>query len=304
MTQEFAQRAERESLLNRPGRSPEQPAFAPPKHPLVQLGATVGNQHVARMIAQRAAEDEEDIQAKHDIRRESEGGESEDEELQAKHDIQRESEGGEGEDEEIQAKHDIQRESEGGESEDEEIQAKHDIQREGEEEELQAKHDIQREAEDEELQAKHDVQPKPEVGLEGGPVSQGIQDRINAARGNGAGLSVGFKEKMESSFGEDFSDVKVHRDTEADSLNRSITAKAFTIGSDIFLRNDVGEGDHHTLAHELTHVVQQRSGLGGGSGGGMQVGAADDHAEHEADATASAVLSGAPAQRRADDERD
>lgn len=172
------------------------------------------------------------------------------------------------------------------------------IQRAAEEEELQGKHDVQRAAEEEELQGKHN--PAPQVGLEGGAVPGDLSERINSARGSGSTLDDGLKSKMESGFGTDFSDVKIHRDAEADSLNRSITAKAFTTGNDIFLRNDVTPSDQHTIAHELTHVVQQRSGAIN-NGPGMTVGAADHSSEAEADATASAVLAG-NVQRHGDDE--
>ncbi|MCO5200330.1 MAG: DUF4157 domain-containing protein [Chloroflexi bacterium] len=237
-------------------------------HPLVALQARAGNQAVARMV-QRAAEEEE---------------------LQMKHDpsIQREGE----EEEELQMKHDpsIQREGE----EEEELQMKHDpsIQREGEEEELQMKHDssIQREGEEEEeLQMKHDATPR--VGLEGGPVGQDIASQIDSQRGSGSGLASGFRSQMEGAFGADFGDVRIHQGAQADTLNRQLTAKAFTTGNDIFLRSDASTGDSHLMAHELTHVVQQRSG-GAPSGGGMTAGPANDPQEHEADRVASEVLSG------------
>jgi translation initiation factor 2 gamma subunit (eIF-2gamma) len=53
------------------------------------------------------------------------------------------------------------------------------------------------------------------------------------------------------------------------------------------------------MAHELTHVVQQRSMSGGG---GMSVGAAGDPHETHADSMADAVLSksAAPAQAKHD----
>jgi hypothetical protein len=236
-------------------------------HPLVALQARAGNQAVARMV-QRAAEEEE-LQMKHDpsIQREAE-----EEELQMKHDpsIQREAE-----EEELQMKHDpsIQREGE----EEEELQMKHDpsIQREGEEEE--------------ELQMKHDATPR--VGLEGGPVGQDIASQIDSQRGGGSGLASGFRSQMEGAFGADFGEVRVHQGAQADTLNRQMTAKAFTTGNDIFLRSDASTGDSHLMAHELTHVVQQRSG-GGSSGGGMTAGPANDPQEHEADQVASEVLSG------------
>lgn len=237
-------------------------------HPLVALQSRAGNQAVARMV-QRAAEEEE---------------------LQMKHDpsIQRAAE-----EEELQMKHDpsIQRAAE----EEEELQMKHDpsIQREGEEEEeLQMKHDpsIQRAAEEEEeLQMKHD--PAPRVGLEGGPVGADIASQIDSQRGGGSGLASSFRAQMEGAFGADFGDVRVHQGAQADTLNRQMTAKAFTTGNDIFLRSDASTGDSHLMAHELTHVVQQRSG-GGASGGGMTAGPANDPQEHEADQVASEVLSG------------
>lgn len=180
-------------------------------------------------------------------------------------------------------------------AEEEELQMKHDpsIRRAAEEEEeLQMKHDpsVQRAAEEEEeLQMKHD--PTPRVGLEGGPVGADIASRIDSQRGGGSGLNSSFRAQMEGAFGADFGDVRVHQDAQADTLNRQMTAKAFTTGNDIFLRSDASAGDSHLMAHELTHVVQQRSG-GSPAGGGMTAGPANDPQEHEADQVASEVLSG------------
>ncbi len=175
------------------------------------------------------------------------------------------------------------------------------VQRAAEEEELQARHDpaLQRAAEEEEeLQAKHD--PTPRVGLEGGPVGPDISAQINSRRGGGSTLDSGFRERMETAFGTDFSGVRVHQDSQSDVLNRQLTAKAFTTGNDIFLRSDASASDGHLMAHELTHVVQQRSAAGGG-GGGLTAGPADDPQEHEADRAAEAALSGSM-QREAEQE--
>ena len=177
------------------------------------------------------------------------------------------------------------------------------VQRAAEEDELQAKHDsLQRESEggemeDEELQARHDTSPV--VGLEGGPVGEGIQQSVNSARGGGSSAPSSIVQKMEAATGADLSGVRVHEGKEADSLNRQLTAKAFTTGSDIFLRSDQSTGDSHLMAHELAHVVQQSSGRTA-STGGMSVGAANDPLEHEADDLANRVLSGA-AQREAEE---
>jgi Domain of unknown function (DUF4157) len=146
----------------------------------------------------------------------------------------------------------------------------------------------QRAAEEEDVQAKHEV-----VGTEGGPVGPDTASRIQGLRGGGSALDHGMRTSMETAFGTSFSDVRVHTGGEADTLNRRLTARAFTTGSDIFLRRDASPNDARLLAHELTHVVQQRTL--GGAGGGMRVGAAGDGQERHADAVAEAVTA-APSQ--------
>lgn len=282
---EFVSEAERLGKVARQQNAQAQRTTADaPTHPLLKLQGAAGNRAVARMVQRHG--DTDDVQMKHDPllqRAEDE------EELQMKHDplLQREEGPEEEEEESIQAKHDplLQRESEGGEEE--------------EQESIQAKHDpsLQR-AEEEELQMKHD--PTPKVGLEGGPVGGEISSQIDSMRGGGSGMDSSFRERMEAGFGQDFSDVRVHQDAQSDVLNRQMTAKAFTTGSDIFLRSDASTSDQHLMAHELSHVVQQRSGAGGG--GQMTAGPADDPLEHQADQTADAVLSGA-AQRKLENEQ-
>lgn len=63
---------------------------------------------------------------------------------------------------------------------------------------------------------------------------------------------------FEPRFGQDFSDVRLHMHDEARQAARSIGARAFTYGCDIAFAK--GGYDTRLLAHELTHVVQQRSG--------------------------------------------
>jgi hypothetical protein len=164
---------------------------------------------------------------------------------------------------------------------------------------IQARHDpaiAQREStpddEDELLQA------TPEVGLEGGPVSDTLAQRIESGRGGGAALDAGLRVDMEGALGADFEGVRVHADAESAHLNRSISAKAFTTGNDIFLGQDASAADRSRMAHELTHVVQQRSMA---SSGPMTVGPAGDSYEQQADAVAAAVTS-APATQRTPEE--
>ena len=116
---------------------------------------------------------------------------------------------------------------------------------------------------------------------------------INSQRGGGQQLDEGVQEQMGSSMGHDFSGVRVHTSPEADGLNRQLGSKAFTTGSDIFFRqgqyDPSSSGGQELLAHEMTHVVQQSSGVSG-SGSGMTVNAPGDVYEQEADAVAGSVM--------------
>lgn len=65
---------------------------------------------------------------------------------------------------------------------------------------------------------------------------------------------------MESAFDAGLDAIRVHRDGEADRLNRSLSARAFTVGRDIYFsrgayRPGTSEGDH-VLAHEIAHTQQ------------------------------------------------
>src|SRR5215831_14031467 len=66
------------------------------------------------------------------------------------------------------------------------------------------------------------------AGAEGGPIDDEVTSRINSSRGSGSPLAENVRAPMEQSFGADFSQVKVHTDSSADTLNRQLSAKAFT----------------------------------------------------------------------------
>ena len=136
-----------------------------------------------------------------------------------------------------------------------------------EDEELQMKpiSKIQRqegiEEEDEELQMKSLVQRRENI--DGGAASSDLESSIQSARGNGQSLDASLQDKMGQAMGADFSGVKVHTDSQADQLNKSIQAKAFTTGQDVFFRQGAYEPSsrdgQELIAHELTHVVQQNA---------------------------------------------
>jgi hypothetical protein len=70
---------------------------------------------------------------------------------------------------------------------------------------------------------------------------------------------------MEVAFGRSFGDVRVHRDPGAARISRSISAEAFTVGSDIFFGSGrfdpTTEDGQQVLAHELGHVVAGADGV-------------------------------------------
>ncbi len=78
--------------------------------------------------------------------------------------------------------------------------------------------------------------------------------------GQGRPLPEAVRQKMESVFNTDFSDVRVHVGAQA----QSIGAVAFTMGSQIhFAPGQYNPNTSHgqrLLGHELTHVMQQRAG--------------------------------------------
>jgi len=118
-----------------------------------------------------------------------------------------------------------------------------------------------------------------------------VERSIDGARGGGHAMDSGVRTNMESAFGANFGDVRVHQDSRADVLSRSLNAKAFTTGRDIFFRQGAYSPGTSTgrelLAHELTHVVQQN---GAAVSRKMSVSQPGDRHELEADQMARAVM--------------
>jgi hypothetical protein len=117
--------------------------------------------------------------------------------------------------------------------------------------------------------------------------------------GEGTPLDRATRDLMESRFGQDFGDVRLHADAGAADAARSLRATAFTTGRDIYFAegkyDPKSEEGRRLLAHELTHVAQQRSGEVKPTPGATVVGPADDAFEREADRAADSVVRGAAA---------
>ncbi|MFF7335798.1 DUF4157 domain-containing protein [Streptomyces sp. NPDC008163] len=111
--------------------------------------------------------------------------------------------------------------------------------------------------------------------------------------GSGRPLAASLRAEMESRLGADFSDVRVHDDAAARASAAGVGARAYTSGHHVVIGE--GGGDKHTLAHELTHVIQQRQGPVSGSdnGSGLRVSDPSDRFERDAEANAHRVMRGA-----------
>jgi hypothetical protein len=111
----------------------------------------------------------------------------------------------------------------------------------------------------------------------------------------GEPLDTATRADMEGRFGTDFGDVRVHTGGAAEESARSVGAHAYTVGSNVVFQREaydpVSDAGRTTLAHELTHVVQQRSGPVDGSpaGGGIRVSDPSDRFEREAAANAERI---------------
>ena len=123
--------------------------------------------------------------------------------------------------------------------------------------------------------------------LPGGRVHPDVEDAIGRARGGCRALDSSVRERLGPSLGDPLTDVRVHDDERADTLARSVSARAFATGNDLFFargeyRPGSSDGDR-LVAHEVAHVVQQR---GAPASGPLAVSQPGDALEREADAVA------------------
>lgn len=116
--------------------------------------------------------------------------------------------------------------------------------------------------------------------------------------GGGRAMEPEVRGEMEGRLGHDFSDVRVHDDSAAHDSAKAVNAHAYTVGSNVVFQRDKydpgSDAGKTMLAHELTHVVQQRSGPveGTSAPGGIKVSDPSDRFEREASANAERVMAG------------
>ncbi|WP_438290597.1 eCIS core domain-containing protein [Streptomyces sp. HUAS TT7] len=121
-----------------------------------------------------------------------------------------------------------------------------------------------------------------------GPVEPSTVPKVLGT--SGKPLAGGVRTEMETRLGADFSDVRVHTGADAQRSALELGARAYTSGNHVVIGD--GGGDRHTLAHELTHVIQQRQGPVAGTdhGNGLRVSDPSDRFERAAEDNARRVL--------------
>ena len=136
-----------------------------------------------------------------------------------------------------------------------------------EEEEVQAAGetpDISKQAEEPEEEAE-DGETNPSLMQKstgkGMVASKELSSQLNSTKGKGIPLPEQKQAFFGQAFGQDFSGVRLHTDSQAVQMNKGLNAKAFNHGSDVYFNQgeynpDSSEGKR-LLGHELTHVVQQ-----------------------------------------------
>ncbi len=94
-------------------------------------------------------------------------------------------------------------------------------------------------------------------------VTPNVAANIQNLKGGGQPLPPTQRHFFESRMGQDFSGVRIHTDSKAADAAQTIKAKAFTLGNNIVFNTGQYSHDNQEgkklLAHELTHVVQQRA---------------------------------------------
>jgi hypothetical protein len=101
----------------------------------------------------------------------------------------------------------------------------------------------------------------PEQSDGSSEIKSDTMSNINSSMSGGQPLPADVRHFMEPRFKADFSQVRIHKDTNSAQLNRQVNAKAFAIKNHVFFGKDQFKPDSdegkELIAHELTHTIQQ-----------------------------------------------
>jgi hypothetical protein len=118
-------------------------------------------------------------------------------------------------------------------------------------------------------------------------------------RSPGQSLDAAARRFFEPRFGYDFGQVRVHHDAIAARSAQAVAAQAYTVGSHVVFDGgryapDTAHG-RALLAHELTHVVQQRGASAPPTAGVLRIDSPDSAFERQAQAAARSLGGGSKA---------
>jgi Domain of unknown function (DUF4157) len=138
------------------------------------------------------------------------------------------------------------------------------------------------------------IQRAPSPASPGGETTTGSFSQLSHS--SGQSLDADTQASMGASFGQDFSNVRVHDDSAAHHAAKDLNAAAFTTGSDIYFSQGAYNPSSHSgqklIAHELTHVAQQSRGASGISASRFGISHPSDPLEQEADRSSEKVMRG------------
>ncbi len=131
------------------------------------------------------------------------------------------------------------------------------------------------------------------------PATPGRRTLTESLPSAGAAAPAPVRQKIEAATGADLSGVRVHDDEDAHESAAAVSARAYTVGQDIFMgagqRADGTPAGDHLMAHELVHAAQQRGTEGTLRRMSLAATSPGDDTEREAERVAGAALAGRPA---------
>ncbi len=141
--------------------------------------------------------------------------------------------------------------------------------------------------------------PGAKVGLAGGALDGATSAAINAETGRGAPMAPPVLNRLQTAFGRNLQQVRIHSDDNAAALAGAVSAHAFTHGNDIFFArgayDPTAPHGERVLAHEVAHVIQG----GPPAAHRWPFGKEDDPAEKQRKAEAKAAKEKAKAEEKA-----
>jgi hypothetical protein len=116
--------------------------------------------------------------------------------------------------------------------------------------------------EDNEVQNKEEEQLQKSIAKDTKTTnSSTLENKLKSSKGGGSPMANQTRKQMESGFGANFGNVRIHDDSNAVQMNKELGSQAFANGNDVYFNegkyNPDSQSGKHLLAHELTHTIQQ-----------------------------------------------